>query len=261
MNAQNHLPSQYDWFTRVEGVLEDLLHALRNNQDCVSERNAVKKFKDEYQSIYLRLHDKSRLNATKENKKNRLLSDTRVLALRKLATIEMLSDQPLAKWEEKINNMKSCWQLTKEKLEHTPICQNCKFRPKDEPAVQHYKLDEMEDEIGELLQTWIETLLINFNDPEIKKNITLLRHEHMELIEVFIKKQKLELPINIKLIDAINELLQGIEKVSFSISDLEEMMSNGNPLTVDELKRRFDKLVKKKVGAQPKSNIRILLNK
>ena len=261
VNAQNHLPTSYDWHTKVEGALEDLLHALRKNDDCQIERNELKKLKGEYQTIYLSLHDKSRLNATEENKRNALLSDGRLDALRKLSSIELLSAQAIERWQEDINKKKACWNLTKEKLEHSPICTDCRYRPKDESFVQSKTLEELDQDLEALLINWTETLLTNFNDSEIKSNIKYLREEHKLLIEEFISRKEISLPVNLKLIDAINELLQGIEKVSISVNDLELMMNNGNPLTIDELKRRFDLLLREKVGAHPKGNVRVLLNK
>ena len=247
VNAQNHLPTSYDWHAKVESALEDLLHALRKNEDCQLERNELKKLKGEYQTIYLSLHDKTRLNATEDNKRNALLSDGRLDALRKLSSIDLLSAQPVDRWQEDINKKKACWTLTKEKLEHSPICTNvnCRYRPKDESFVQNKTLEQLDEELEAILVNWTETLLTNFNDPDIKDNLEYLREEHKSLIEEFIARKEISLPVNLKLIDAINELLQGIEKVSISVHDLEQMMNNGNPLTVDELKRRFDTIIEK----------------
>ena len=75
-------------------------------------------------------------------------------------------------------------------------------------------------ELEALLANWTETLLTNFNDPEIKINIEYVREEHKSLIEEFITRKEISLPVNLKFIDAINELLQGIEKISISMNEL-----------------------------------------
>lgn len=260
VNAQNHLLSSHDWHRKVEGALEDLIHALRNNEDGQQERQALRKLKEEYYSIYLALHDKARINATEENKKEALLTDNRVDALRKISKISLLSSQPFHQWLQKIDDMIACWDLTKEKLEHSPICKACHFRPKDEPYTRHQNLDELEEELEDLLSNWTSTLLTTLRDPEIKENIDMLQPDQRQLVNEFIQQQTLALPINIKLVEAISILLQGIEKVTITVSELEQMMNNGQPLTVEELKQRFDHMLRQKVGTQPKNNVRILFN-
>lgn len=68
------------------------------------------------------------------------------------------------------------------------------------------------------------------------------------------------LPIDLKFIDAIRTLLQGIRKVHVTLSDFETMMNYGQPMTVDEVKQRFEQLLREKVGPQPASNVRIILH-
>lgn len=261
VNAQNHLASSHEWHGKVEGALEDLINALRNNEDCQQERQEIKRLKEEYYSIYLAIHDQARLTAAQENKKVGLMTDSRVDALRKLSTISLYSSQPLDQWIQKIDSKVACWQLTKEKLVHAPICKACHFRPKDEPRARNFKLDDLEEELDSLFDNWTSTLHTTLQDPELKESIGMLQENQREVVIEFMQQQELTLPINLKLVEAIKILLQGIEKVTISLLDFEQVMKNGHPLTVEELKQNFDQMLRQKVGTQPENNVRVLLIK
>jgi hypothetical protein len=261
INAQNHLLSSHEWHGKVDGAIEDLILALRNNENCQKERQELKKLREDYYSIYLSLHDKARLNAVQENKKEVLLADNRLDALKKLSTISLLSSQQFDQWLQKINSLVTCWDLTKEKLEHTPICKSCHFRPKDEPYLSQWNLNDLDQELENLLNNWISSLLTTLRDPEVKENIEMLQTDQRQLVIDFIQRQHLNLPINFKFVDAINILLQGIKRVTISITEFEQMMNYGQPMTVEEVKLRFEQMLRQKVGAQPNNNVRVLLNK
>lgn len=112
-----------------------------------------------------------------------------------------------------------------------------------------------------MLVNWTESLLTNFNDPAIKDNISLLKPEQQELVNELIANQSFTLPLDIRLIQAINDLLKGINKIELSVLDIEEMMANGHPLTVEELRKRFNELITKNIGTTPINQVRIMLKK
>ena len=89
----------------------------------------------------------------------------------------------------------------------------------------------------------------------------LLSNEQQQLVQSLIQNREFTLPIDIRLIQAINDLLKGINKLELSLSDLEEMMANGHPLTVDELRKRFEALITKTVGNVSTNQVRIMLKK
>jgi len=261
VNAMNHLPSSDPWVTQAERALEDLYHALKAGENCEKEIVALEQLKKEYADHYYKLHSQVRLGATAENQKNQMLRDGRFDALRQLTRIKILPAQKLKEWEGKLNQLKVCWKLNKTDLEHTPYCIHCKYRPKDEAYVQPVRLDQLDRELSELLEEWTSTLRITINDPEFAESITLLTAEQQELLLQFQSKEELDLPIDIRLVETIRELLDGIQKVEIPLQRLIEMAGDGNPLTVDELRERFERLIREKVGNQPANRIRIMLRK
>lgn len=260
VKAQYHLPTTHDWQNQAEIAIENVLDALKHGNEIQTELKEVQRLKTGYVSIYMKIHSSSRLNATDDNKKQKLFNDARFTALRQLSSIDILSSQQLEQWQERINELQPCWRLTKEELEHSPICPHCKLRPKDQVLVKYPSLDEVENQLQDLIDSWTTTLLNNFNDPQIKQNVSLLNSEQQRLIQEFITNKQFSLPIDVKLIQAIKELLQGIEKIEFNMKDVLDMMGNGNPLTVEELRTRFEKMIKERVGNSTGSNIRIMLN-
>jgi hypothetical protein len=120
-------------------------------------------------------------------------------------------------------------------------------------------LDEFEDDIEDLLDQWTTTLINTFNDPELKQNIELLNKEQQLLVRSLLERGEFSLPIDVKLIQAIKELLEGIERAEISTDEVLQVMGNGNPLTVEELRSNLERLVRSKVGVTPTSKVRIML--
>jgi hypothetical protein len=120
-------------------------------------------------------------------------------------------------------------------------------------------LDEFEDDIEDLLEQWTTTLINTFNDPELKQNIELLNKEQQLLVRSLLERGEFSLPIDVKLIQAIKELLEGIERVEISTDEVLQVMGNGNPLTVEELQERLNTLIKSRVGNKPANRVRIML--
>lgn len=258
-NAGQHLPFDHTWQEESQLALEALLDALKGTNGYQEELERIKAVKHQYQDIYMEYHAKARLNAADDNRKNQLLNDKRFGALKQLATIEILPKSHFDALAKGLTDLQTCWSLTKEELETQPICPHCKFRPKDEMMGKFYSLSTYEDQMQKLLDDWTGLLLNNFNDPEVQDNITLLEQEQQVLINGFIQKKVLLLPLNPSLLSAIKILLQGIEKIEIKWDELQNMMGNGSPMSVEDIRLRFETLLNKKVGTQQTSRVRIML--
>src|SRR5690606_4438415 len=175
--------------------------------------------------------------------------------------IDLLPRQALDEWVKNIQGLKACYQLTREQLEHQQICPHCKFNPNDESMVQRYSLEQLEERLDDLLNTWTETLLTNFNDPMVQEGISLLREDQRQLVNDFINKKQFDLPINIDLLEIINDLLKGIHKEEIDVEQLIKMMGDGNPLTISEARRNFEMLMKAIVGNNQPERVRFIVKK
>lgn len=259
LTASQHLASDHEWQEEALIALEDLLEAIKKETGYQTELVKVQDIKKKYQDIYLELHSKARLNAADDNRKTALMNDKRLSALRQLATIELL---PKAHFESLVKNitaLKTCWSLTKVQLDTQAYCPSCKFRPKDELVFKGDRLSNYEEQLQTMLEQWTELLLNNFKDKEVKANISLLSPVQQNLIKELLDKGEFTLPIDNKLIEAIKLLLQGIEKVEIKLEELKELMGNGSPMTVEDIRFRFEQMLKQKVGTNQTSRVRIML--
>ncbi|MGG0250717.1 DUF6079 family protein [Peribacillus frigoritolerans] len=254
-------PSQ-DWINDVDIALDNLSLALKNDEDCTNEVVELERLKKQYIDHYMALHQKARLNATENKKKSDLLKDRRYEALSTLSSkISLLPSHIFEDWQINLKSLRDCYSLTAEKLDHTPECPNCRFNPREELNKVKPSLSHLEDQLGEMLNSWTDMLLTNFNDPMVKESIDLLDSEQKQLMNELISKKAFLLPISLKLINAINNVLKGIHKEQIEIQHLVKALGDGNPITVDEAKRNFDIFLKGLIGANDTSRIRLTIKK
>jgi hypothetical protein len=257
--AKGYLPLNDEWNESLDITLGNLLDAVKAGRSYNQELQTLKQLKTQFIDTYLSLHEKARLNAHEDTKKASLLNDPRVGALKQLGEISLLPREHLEEKLVRLSDLRACWSLTRETLEQTPYCANCRFEPKSGSTVPSQTLDEFEDDMEDLLDQWTTTLINTFNDPELKQNIELLNKEQQLLVRSLLERGEFSLPIDVKLIQAIKELLEGIERVEISTDEVLRMMGNGNPLTVEELQERLNTLIKRRVGNKPANRVRIML--
>lgn len=261
VSARNHVSIADDWYVKVEGALEDLYLSLKANSDCSAELQIIDQLKERYIAFYYAQHAASRLGATEENKLNQLKRDGRIDTLQKISVIPILPAQQLQAWKAKSDDLKICWKLQKSELEHSPVCPHCRYRPKDEKYSQQVTVQQLETELEELLESWTNTLLTNLNDSELRGNIELLSGEQKQLIKQFMYDKTFGIPVDLRLVQTIKEVLEGIQKVELPLNRLLQMAGDGSPLTIEELRLRFEQLVREQVGSQSTNRVRIMLKK
>lgn len=260
VRAGGQLPVEHPWQTTVRTALNELLRALKNNESCQKETTEILGIKEEYQLIYMDLHAKYRLNAADDNRKTALMNDKRVSALKQLGTIALLPENHAHRLLGRISSIQTCWNLTKKDLEKQVECPHCQFNPRNEVGKKVESLSQLDDEVQDLLDAWTRTIIENLHHPEIEENIPLLKPEHQEMIRSLLTNGDFSLPVSAALLQAITELLQGIEKVPISLAEVKEALGNGNPLTYEEVNLRFNKVLQKYLGTRPINRIRLVLS-
>ncbi|MDC7724454.1 DUF6079 family protein [Priestia megaterium] len=251
-----------EWMDDVDIALDNLSLALKKSEDCSREVVELERLKKDYIEHYMRLHQEARLNATENKKKADLLRDPRYEALSTLALkISFLPSQVFEEWQTNLRSLKDCYSLTVEKLNHTPECPKCRYNPREEQNKVKPSLPELEDELGDLLSSWTETLLTNFNDKVVRESIDLLELEQQDLINELIANGTFTLPISLNLIDAINIVLKGIYKEQIELGEVIKVLGDGNPITVEEARRNFEMLLKGLIGTNETSRVRLTIKK
>ena len=218
--------------------------------------------KKAYVQTYLSLHSKARLGVNEDQRKAKLMGDERLMALRELSAIELMPRQHLADFQKRLGDLKSCFALTEQEMDASPVCPHCGYKPGTEPpaAPADSVLDGLDGELDEMTANWTRTLLANLKDPATRGNLNLLKPEPRKLVKGFIQEQALPDPLGQDFIHALREVLSGLQKVSVKNEDLRAaLLSGGSPVTPAEMKKRFDEYLDELVKGKEPGKVRIVL--
>jgi hypothetical protein len=218
--------------------------------------------KKAYLLAYLALHAKARLGVNEDKKKAALTRDHRQEILKKLVTIDLMPRQQLITFQQRLNKIQSCFALTEQELEASPVCPHCNFKPAVErtevPAAA--LLDGLDVELDKLVENWTQTLLTNLEDPTTKGNLSLLKPSPRKLVDGFIKNRILPDDSDQDLIHALQEALSGLTKVSVKIADLRDaLIAGGSPATPAEMRKRFEEYLDGLIKGKEPGKVRIVL--
>ena len=276
--AEAVLPPKDDWVAKMNTVRDKVLTQLGNpdKRSAATFRQQTQRklndFKKTYVQAYLSLHIKARLGVNEDKRKTKLMADERLKVLQKLSTIELMPRQHLTDFQNRLAGLKSCFSLTEQELNASPVCPNCSFKPGAEPpaAPAGSVLDGLDEELDKMVENWNLTLLTNLEDPTTKGNLNLLKSEPKKLVNGFIKKRALpDLPaegsaqagkLDQNFIHALSEVLSGLQKVPIKIADLRgALLSGGSPVTPAEMKQRFEDYLDQLTKGKEPGKVRIIL--
>lgn len=272
-----------EYFSKVELVVEDeswkqkikdekdnfirIRDILRTNDDgsdyAASINSRLATLKDEYITYYTDQHTKSRLGINESKKKGELQSGKLMSNLRKLTGISgILSVGKFTEIVEKeLAPLKVCYELTSVELKQSHICPHCHFKISDNERTVKGKLDIIEDKLENLSKEWTDTILSSIEDPLVVNDIQYLDKEQKRVIKAFISDRKLPDIVDNYFIEAVNILLQGLDKVEIDINDLSNIITSWGPCTADDIKNKFDKLVSGWSKGKDKNKLRIIIKK
>ncbi len=266
--AEAVLPAEDQWIEKLKRVKGEVLallqsidvETLKAKSNEISSR--LKGLKKEYIQTYMSLHTKARLGVSEDKQKAQLLSDERLHTLQLLEHIDLMPRQQLSDLQEKLADLKSCFELTEQELEVSPVCPHCNFRPSMETVSTSgsQQLTQIDISLDELLQSWTQTILDNLEDPMTQANIELLGNEEKAMINAFISSKELPHPVDTTFVQSVREVLSGLVKVSIVASDLQQAIrSGGGAATPDEIKKRFDTFIDDLTKGQDPSKVRLVM--
>ncbi|MDM8536149.1 DUF6079 family protein [Desulfobacterales bacterium HSG17] len=267
--AEAILPDNHEWVVQTRkvrtGILTDISDPEKREKADFRQK-AVKKISDlkkSYIKIYMDFHTKARLGVSENKRKNSLMKDERLEKLLRLSGIELMPISKLRDFQNRLSNLTPCYKLTLAELENMPQCPHCGFNPAKEPFSYSVKnlLDVLDNELGNMVSEWIQTLFQNLNAPVIKENMSLLKPGHKKLINDFLKTKSFPDSIGKDLIGSVQEVLSGLVKIEIDTVNLRDaLLSGGSPATVDEINARFNKFIKESIKGKDLSKVRIVLN-
>ncbi|WP_338832719.1 hypothetical protein MHLNE_13780 [Moorella humiferrea] len=266
--AEAVLPADAGWTAKARERREELKGKL-SGLDEVSvpdlRRELVQvllELKNSYIEAYLEAHTKARLNATGDQKKSGLLKDERLSKLSRLAGIELMPRAQLTDFQNRLAELKTCFSLTRDDLEKTPICPHCNYRPAQEQIKLSAEaaLRQLEEDLERLYEDWERTLVANLEDPTVKENIYLLKPDQQKALEQVIKEQQLPYTVDASFVKAVQEVLSGMEKISVTAADLKKALAQGGtPCTVSEFQQRFEDYIQSLTRGRDPQKVRIVL--
>jgi hypothetical protein len=267
--AESVLPGDHDWVKRMKIAQQDLLDSLRQADVSIFSSQAqgitakLLQLKKEYSNAYIAMHTKARLGVNDDKRKAALLNDFRVQTLNKLSVIELMPRQQLGDFQNRLAGLKSCFALTEQNLDATPVCPHCGFRPLLNESIMigaASMIERMDAELDAMVAGWSTTILGNLKDPITQANMDLLRSEDRQPLELFIKSGELPEPLDNNFVHALKEVLSGLLKVSVKAKDLEKALQvHGGAATPGEMKRRFEEYIDQITKGKDPAKVRIVM--
>lgn len=266
--AEAVLPAEHDWVDRMKTTRQDVLDALKQADltELASQSQSIgaklQKLKKDYTVAYIGLHTKARLGVNDDKRKADLLNDQRLQTLLKLAGIDLMPRQQLTDYQNRLAGLKSCFALTEQNLDASPICPHCGFRPSVETgaATGSQMIDQMDAQLDAMVTAWTSTILSNLEDPITKANIDLLKIDDREPLEAFIKSKKLPVPLDSNFVHALKEVLSGLVKVTVKAQELQQALQvTDGPATPTEMKKRFEEYIDQLTKGKDPAKVRIVM--
>jgi hypothetical protein len=182
----------------------------------------------------------------------------------KLAGIDLLPRAQLVELQNRLSGLKPCFSLTNTDLDTNPVCPHCQFRPVAEPgaagAAAARILAAVDGDLDRTHDEWTRTLLDNLADPTVKRSMDALGAKHRKVVESFIDQKELPATIENDFVTVLQQVLQGLEKVTLPPSDITKALTEGGtPCTVSELKGRFDKHLDALTRGKDPAKVRIVI--
>ena len=267
-SAEAVLPTGHEWIAKMKVARDEVLAQIGDpaKRSAAAFRQQTQRrlgdLKKAYLLAYLAMHAKARLGVSENKKKAALTKDHRQEILKRLVTIDLMPRQQLIAFQEKVNTIQSCFALTEQELEASPVCWHCNFKPGAEAptAPAATMLDALDGELDKLFENWTQTLLANLEDPTTKGNLSLLKPEPRKLVDGFIKKRTLPDDLDQDFIHALQEVLSGLTKVSVKIADLRDaLLAGGSPATPAEMRKRFEEYLDQLTKGKEPGKVRIVL--
>jgi len=266
--AEAVLPPGHEWIDKMKAVRDEIIIQIGDQakRSMASFRQQTQRklaeLKKAYLFAYITMHAKARLGVNEDKRMAQLMGDERLKDLQKLSTIDLMPRQHLKDFQNRLAGLKSCFTLTEQELEASPVCPHCNFKPAAEPpaAPAATKLAALDDELDKLVENWTQTLLANLEDPTTKGNLSLLKPEPCKLVDGFIKTRILPDDLDQDFIHALKEVLSGLAKVSVKIADLRDaLLAGGSPATPAEMRKRFDEYLEGLTKGKELNKVRIIL--
>ena len=265
--AENILPSNHYLADRIQTTRKDLNEMLKQTdlKQLINQLQNIgtvlQELKKDSINVYIDLHTKARLGVKDDRRKAALIVDNRLQSLEKLASIDLMPNQQLTDFKNRLTGLKSCFDLTKQNLKTTPVCPHCGFNPSVETGITaSHMINQMDNDLNTMMINWSSTLLSNLEHPITQSNMELMKVSDQKLMKAFIESKEIPNPLESNFIEAMKEVLSGLEKVTVKVQELQKALQiESGPVTPIEIKKRFDDFISNLTKGKDPEKVRIIL--
>ncbi len=268
--AEAVLDSAHPWVASVREKQAELLARIaspKHRADPGFQRTlgqTLSDLKTAYQDVYLAAHTYSRLGTNDDKTKGALTKDPRLDQLRRLSGIEMMPGHQLREFENALLSLKTCFSVTRQEVDADPVCPHCGFRPVEKPAgpvSAGEVLRSLDERLDGLVDGWTRTLVNNLTDPTVGGNIGLVSDpKGRKAIAALLEQKAIPDPVPNHLVQALQEVLSGLQKVVLHPEDLQAALARGGtPCTLAELWERFERHLGELAKGKDASKVRVVV--
>lgn len=228
-------------------------------------RNRLGTLKRDYVTHYMSLHAKARLGMQESKTKGTLMGDSRLKALEQLTRVPILPANELDSFRNTLADLRTCAGLVESELAARATCPHCSYTPKADQlpltAPASSILTTLDDKLDMLVNAWTKRLREELEDPiTLAEGLQLVDASVRGRIQAFAGGEPLPDPIDSDFVSGIKDALSDLAKVEISSADLRSALtSGGSPVTVDDIRKRFEKLLTDELKGKDETKVRFVI--
>jgi hypothetical protein len=221
----------------------------------------IAKAKKAYANLYYAEHQKRRLTANEAKKKGEIINSQELANLKRLSDINILTVSKLDAIEKDLSALKTCFDLTPEKLANQPFCQLCGYRLGSDDSITDGQIEKITDRIDDLLEEWKSTLINTIDDPLLVSQRDYLNADQKKVIEEFVSKKALPEKVDGFFVEAIKALLSGFEPVTIPADEFIDKLSALGPCDASTFSNKLNQIISAYTKGKDSDKMRIIIKK
>ena len=247
---ETHLNAIYVKPETLDGASSDLKTELNDTVTAALKTNHT-------------LHKRYRLDKAGDARKKAVVNGSLFKQLNRLVNIKSLGNAKLEEIRRR-TELVPCTGCTDDELlkNSFSLCPHCRFNPGDYVG-QDAALDVLtlcEQDVDQLHKAWTNQLLAELQDPSVLASLNALKLEERKLVDSFIAAKSVPADITDPFINAINTVLSGLKRKVVKAQEFaKQVVGDGTPLKLVEVREKFDAWLKTQIGNDDQNTVRLVL--
>jgi len=244
---------------KFQTIRDDIANTCNGESEAARINDILNGLKKRYIDWYMTEHAKHRLDFKETKRKNLLMQSGTRSSLTRLREIDFLPGTKLAVLETELAKLKTCCDLTPDKLNSVTVCSSCKFVPGGNEPLVKGQLDNIETQMEQMLAEWTKSLYDTVSDPTLSDQMQYLKPEQQSKLKAFIDTAKLPEPVDAYFIEAVKKYINGFDVVTIDSTQLLDALIKRGPCNEDDFRKAFNDLLNQATRGKDKSKLRIVV--